>query len=315
MSRPGIVVLGIGNLLMGDEGVGVHAVRARARALPADVTRRRRRHGRLPPADYFEHDAHRDDRRDDGRPPPGTVSVLRPRYASDFPRTLTAHDIGLRTSSSRRRWSAASRPVPGHRVHRRGPGDGAHALAAGPGGLPARRGGCPGDCRALRLTAGPPRRGASRRGRLCGANTGACNWHPARTPRPAVPSDAPATLARACDTVAPVPGRSRPARAQAALLFTFLYIAMAVGSFLLAKPIRNGLFLQAFGSANLVYVYVAVPLVLSLLVPVYTAIAARVGHRKVITGSLLFLCANVLVFWWGLRLHPAAGFRPRSTSG
>ena len=28
--------------------------------------------------------------------PPGTVSVLRPRYASDFPRALTAHDIGLR---------------------------------------------------------------------------------------------------------------------------------------------------------------------------------------------------------------------------
>jgi hydrogenase maturation protease len=27
---------------------------------------------------------------------PGTVSVLRPKYASDFPRVLTAHDIGLR---------------------------------------------------------------------------------------------------------------------------------------------------------------------------------------------------------------------------
>ena len=28
--------------------------------------------------------------------PAGTVSVLRPQYASDFPRSLTAHDIGLR---------------------------------------------------------------------------------------------------------------------------------------------------------------------------------------------------------------------------
>jgi len=27
---------------------------------------------------------------------PGTLRVLRPRYASDFPRSLTAHDIGLR---------------------------------------------------------------------------------------------------------------------------------------------------------------------------------------------------------------------------
>ena len=31
----------------------------------------------------------------DGRPA-GTVSVIEPRYPSDFPRTLTAHDIGLR---------------------------------------------------------------------------------------------------------------------------------------------------------------------------------------------------------------------------
>jgi hydrogenase maturation protease len=27
---------------------------------------------------------------------PGTVRVLRPRFASDFPRALSAHDIGLR---------------------------------------------------------------------------------------------------------------------------------------------------------------------------------------------------------------------------
>jgi hydrogenase maturation protease len=31
----------------------------------------------------------------DGQPP-GTVRTLRPRFASDYPRTLTAHDIGLR---------------------------------------------------------------------------------------------------------------------------------------------------------------------------------------------------------------------------
>jgi hydrogenase maturation protease len=31
----------------------------------------------------------------DGRPP-GTVSVLKPRFANDFPRSLSAHDIGLK---------------------------------------------------------------------------------------------------------------------------------------------------------------------------------------------------------------------------
>jgi hydrogenase maturation protease len=96
-TRP--LVLGIGNLLMGDEGVGVHAVRR----LEAD--------GSLPPAVRVidggtggfhllsclaEHDAViMIDATMDGRPA-GTVSLTRPRYASDFPRSLTAHDIGLR---------------------------------------------------------------------------------------------------------------------------------------------------------------------------------------------------------------------------
>jgi hydrogenase maturation protease len=72
MSRQRILVLGIGNLLMGDEGVGVHAVRC----LDQD---------QLPPAVTVV---------DGGTG--GTVGVARPRYASDFPRALTAHDIGLR---------------------------------------------------------------------------------------------------------------------------------------------------------------------------------------------------------------------------
>jgi hydrogenase maturation protease len=31
----------------------------------------------------------------DGKPP-GTVSVLKPRFANDFPKSLSAHDIGLK---------------------------------------------------------------------------------------------------------------------------------------------------------------------------------------------------------------------------
>ena len=61
------------------------------------------------------------------------------------------------------------------------------------------------------------------------------------------------------------------------VLLTFLYIAVVVAAFLLAKPIRNGLFLQAYGPQNLVYVYAAVPLALSLFVPSYTRVTARFG--------------------------------------
>lgn len=92
------LVLGIGNLLMGDEGVGVHALRAFAREpWPGNVTLLDGGTGGFHLLEYLS-DYPRIvmvDATMDGAPA-GTVSVLRPRYASDFPRALTAHDIGLR---------------------------------------------------------------------------------------------------------------------------------------------------------------------------------------------------------------------------
>jgi hydrogenase maturation protease len=98
MPMTGTLVLGIGNLLMGDEGVGVHAIRAlETDAWPAAVTLLDGGTGGFHLLSYL-----RDypsiiliDATTDGQSP-GTVSVIRPRYASDFPRSLTAHDIGLR---------------------------------------------------------------------------------------------------------------------------------------------------------------------------------------------------------------------------
>lgn len=89
------------------------------------------------------------------------------------------------------------------------------------------------------------------------------------------------------------------------LLVTFVYMAIAVGSFLLAKPIRNGLFLGSYGSSKLVYVYVLVPLVLSAVVPLYTTLVERHGERLVVTASQLLLAASVFGFWWMLTFRPA----------
>jgi hydrogenase maturation protease len=92
------LVLGIGNLLMGDEGVGVHAVEGLApEALPRQVTVVDGGTGGFHLLSYFsDYDPIiMIDATMDGRPP-GTVSLIEPRYATDFPRALTAHDIGLR---------------------------------------------------------------------------------------------------------------------------------------------------------------------------------------------------------------------------
>lgn len=93
-----VLVLGIGNWLMGDEGVGVHAVRHYgAGPLPPGVTALDGGTGGFHLLSYLQ-DFSRVvmiDATMDGAPD-GTVTVLRPRYASDYPRALSAHDIGLR---------------------------------------------------------------------------------------------------------------------------------------------------------------------------------------------------------------------------
>jgi ATP:ADP antiporter, AAA family len=85
------------------------------------------------------------------------------------------------------------------------------------------------------------------------------------------------------------------------VLLSFLYVAVVVAAFLLAKPIRNSLFLRQYGPYSLVYVYAAVPLALTLFVPIYTRIAARLGSRVVTVGTLVFFSFNVLLFWYGFR--------------
>jgi len=92
------LVLGLGNVLMGDEGVGVHAVRALERhPLPRGVECLDGGTGGfilLEPLQNADHiiliDATADDK------PLGTVTRTEPRFSKDYPPTLTAHDIGVK---------------------------------------------------------------------------------------------------------------------------------------------------------------------------------------------------------------------------
>jgi len=95
--RP-VLILGVGNVLLGDEGVGVHAVRRlEEETWPPHVTLLDGGTGGFHLLSLFQ-DFERIvlvDATMDGQPP-GTVRVIRPRFASDYPRTLSAHDIGLK---------------------------------------------------------------------------------------------------------------------------------------------------------------------------------------------------------------------------
>jgi len=94
---------------------------------------------------------------------------------------------------------------------------------------------------------------------------------------------------------------------RAIVLLSVAYMAVVVASFLLAKPIRNALFLRQYGAYNLVYVYAGVPIVLSLLVPFYEWLASRIGHRRMISASLTFFALNALFFWYAFRALPFPG--------
>jgi len=93
------LVLGIGNLLLGDEGVGVRVVEALQSGppLPGGVTCLDGGTGSLVLLEPMQ--AVRRlilvDATLDGRPA-GTLTRLTPRYAADYPASLSAHDIGLR---------------------------------------------------------------------------------------------------------------------------------------------------------------------------------------------------------------------------
>ena len=93
------LVLGIGNTLLGDEGVGVAVIdHLHANGgLPADVDLLDGGTGSMVLLEPMRK-ARRMilvDATADGSPP-GTVQRLVPRFSTDFPPSLTAHDIGLR---------------------------------------------------------------------------------------------------------------------------------------------------------------------------------------------------------------------------
>ena len=93
-----VLVLGVGNLLMGDEGVGVHVLRRLEQAMPvAGVRLLDGGTGGINLLLELERvralvliDATRDGQR------AGTVTRLQPRSAGDLPRGLGAHDFGLK---------------------------------------------------------------------------------------------------------------------------------------------------------------------------------------------------------------------------
>lgn len=93
-----ILVLGIGNYLMGDEGVGVHFInRINKTQFPEDISFIDGGTGGFTLIPYIENhpkviivDATMDGKEE------GTITLLKPRFSNDFPISLSGHNFGLK---------------------------------------------------------------------------------------------------------------------------------------------------------------------------------------------------------------------------
>lgn len=93
------LVLGIGNYLMGDEGIGVHVANRleQTNLLPEGVTVLDGGTGGFHLLEYFElydHIILIDATLDNNTP--GTIRKIKPKFATDFPPAMSTHDIGLK---------------------------------------------------------------------------------------------------------------------------------------------------------------------------------------------------------------------------
>ena len=93
-----ILILGVGNYLMGDEGVGVHVIQHMSKMdLPVEVDILDGGTGGFLLLNCFE--AYKSivfvDATMDGQEE-GTISLIKPKFASDFPSALSVHDVGLK---------------------------------------------------------------------------------------------------------------------------------------------------------------------------------------------------------------------------
>jgi hydrogenase maturation protease len=91
------LVLGIGNILLNDEGVGIHVVKRLEEEGYAGADLMDGGTGGFHLLGFiqsYEHVIVADASLDEF--PAGNVRVLHPKYAKDFPHQLSAHEIGLR---------------------------------------------------------------------------------------------------------------------------------------------------------------------------------------------------------------------------
>lgn len=98
MNESSILILGVGNYLMGDEGLGVHIIRElENEPLPDGIQLLDGGTAGFQLMEYLEkfHQVIMIDATLD-QYPVGTIRLIEPKFAHDFPKAMSTHEIGLK---------------------------------------------------------------------------------------------------------------------------------------------------------------------------------------------------------------------------
>ena len=80
-----------------------------------------------------------------------------------------------------------------------------------------------------------------------------------------------------------------------------LYLFLVIATYLIAKSVRDGLFLDRYGAFKLPYVIIGIALAVGLFVAVYIRLARRIEPTRLVVGTLVLFITNLVLFWWMIR--------------
>jgi ATP/ADP translocase/HEAT repeat protein len=81
-------------------------------------------------------------------------------------------------------------------------------------------------------------------------------------------------------------------------LLLFSYLFLIISSFVVSKAARDALFLERYSALQLPFVDIAIALLVGVVVAVYIRVGRSTTLPALQSGSLLFLSATSLLFWW-----------------
>src|SRR5688572_8283475 len=89
-------------------------------------------------------------------------------------------------------------------------------------------------------------------------------------------------------------------------LLLFTYVTLVFTAYIIAKSVRDALFLDQFGASSLPFLYIGVAVVIALIVAIYIRLSFRFAQAALVSVTLLFFMLTALCLWGAIRIEWAS---------